>query len=192
MRDFRGVSKLNEFLAWGAEELDEFLKAPRKAQEIFFAIVLLYQNGTVLENKDGALEETGINYLFPTLGNGNSPIEVIFDIAFQTYVLEMVENEGKEYHFFQDQYEISIGEKHYIVDFYNEKANLIVECDGHDFHQKTKEQVAKDNEREYDLKMAGYNILRFSGSQIYNRPFECAEEAYSYIAKLVQEKGGNK
>jgi hypothetical protein len=38
------------------------------------------------------------------------------------------------------------------------------------------------------LKVAGYNILRFSGSQIYNHPFECAEETFKYIDVL---KKGN-
>lgn len=57
-----------------------------------------------------------------------------------------------------------------------------------EFHQKTKEQVQKDNEREYDLKMAGYEILRFSGTQIFNNPIKCAEDTYNYIIKKIKEK----
>lgn len=68
---------------------------------------------------------------------------------------------------------------------YNYK--LIIECDGYEFHQKTRQQVQKDNEREYDLKMAGYEILRFSGSQIYNEPLKCAEDTYNYIMKKIKE-----
>ena len=63
---------------------------------------------------------------------------------------------------------------------------MLVECDGHDFHEKTKEQVEKDNEREYELKMAVYEILRFSGSQIYNNPFKCANDVYDYL--ILKEK----
>ena len=42
--------------------------------------------------------------------------------------------------------------------------------------------------REYDLKMAGYEVLRFSGSQIYNEPFKCAEDTYNYIMKIIKEE----
>lgn len=183
------IDKLDAFLAWGAEELDSFLQAPRKAQEIFFATILMYQNGKIEERPGGIIQEMPLKSLMPVLLYGCTPIEAIFDMAFQTYVLGGGEFEGKTFYFLEEQHEVLIREKRYVVDFFNEKSNLIIECDGHDFHQKTKEQVRKDNEREYDLKMAGYNILRFSGSQIYNRPFECAEKAYLYIEKLVQERG---
>lgn len=57
---------------------------------------------------------------------------------------------------------------------------LIIECDGHDYHEKTKEQVRHNNERDYDLKMAGYDVLHYSGSQIFNDPLKCAQEIYDY------------
>jgi very-short-patch-repair endonuclease len=41
---------------------------------------------------------------------------------------------------------------------------LVVECDGHDFHEKTKQQVTKDNRRERELQIAGWHVFRFSGS----------------------------
>ena len=95
------------------------------------------------------------------------------------------------------QKEIKANGKKYIVDFYfeedeyvnkfNTDKKIIIECDGYEFHQKTKEQVQKDNEREYNLKMAGYEILRFSGTQIYNNPFKCAEDTYNYIIKRIGE-----
>jgi very-short-patch-repair endonuclease len=58
---------------------------------------------------------------------------------------------------------------------------LVVECDGYEFHQKTKKQVEKDNKREYDLKMNGWEIYRFSGSEIYNEPMECADKIIKYV-----------
>lgn len=58
---------------------------------------------------------------------------------------------------------------------------LVIECDGYGFHQKTKKQVEKDNKREYDLKMNGWEILRFSGSEIYNEPMECADKIIKYV-----------
>lgn len=48
--------------------------------------------------------------------------------------------------------------------------------------------MQRDNEREFDLKMAGYDVLRFSGTQIYNNPFKCAKDTYYYIVKRIREE----
>lgn len=122
-----------------------------------------------------------------------SPIEQIFITAFELYIMF---NKKKDIVLFS-QKEIKANGKKYIVDFYfeedeyvnkfNTDKKIIIECDGYEFHQKTKEQVQKDNEREYNLKMAGYEILRFSGTQIYNNPFKCAEDTYNYIIKRIGE-----
>ena len=59
---------------------------------------------------------------------------------------------------------------------------VLVECDGHDFHEKTKEQVQKDKKRDRDLASKGYTLLRFTGSEIWKDPFKCASEIYQYLA----------
>jgi very-short-patch-repair endonuclease len=50
---------------------------------------------------------------------------------------------------------------------------FIIECDGHDFHEKTKQQVAYDKKRDRDLQALGFRVLRFSGSEIYKDPKAC-------------------
>ena len=62
---------------------------------------------------------------------------------------------------------------------------MVIECDGHDFHKLTKSRVSHDNQRDYDLKIAGYDVLHFSGSQIYSDPYKCAKEVYEYIKSKV-------
>lgn len=47
-------------------------------------------------------------------------------------------------------------------------SKLAIECDGHDFHEKTKEQVARDKKRDRFFVSEGYKLLRYSGSEIYN------------------------
>ena len=37
-----------------------------------------------------------------------------------------------------------------------------------------------DYERENELKLAGYDIMRFTGSQVYNNPLECIEKIHKY------------
>jgi len=61
----------------------------------------------------------------------------------------------------------SIGK--YRVDFmvfYNATRKLVIECDGHDFHEKTKDKVAADKQRDRFLQAKGYKVLRYSGSEI--------------------------
>lgn len=57
----------------------------------------------------------------------------------------------------------------------------IVECDGHEFHEKTKEQAQRDKERDRFLQSKGYAVLHFTGSEIYRNPFKCAHEVYKYL-----------
>lgn len=58
---------------------------------------------------------------------------------------------------------------------------LVVECDGHDFHEKTKEQARKDKSRDRDLKVAGYEVFRFAGSEIFADSDKCAEQVADYL-----------
>ncbi len=123
-----------------------------------------------------------------------TPIEQIFYLAW-----DIIQDRKDGYIYLNPQHEIQAGSHKYIADFcfepsiqfYEKYTNcskrLVIECDGHDFHEKTKEQVKRDNGREYDLKMAGYDVLRFSGSEIYNTPYACAEKAINYIKKMIAE-----
>ncbi len=51
---------------------------------------------------------------------------------------------------------------------------LVVECDGHDFHERTKEQARKDRSRDRRLQELGYQVFRFTGSEIHADPMKCA------------------
>lgn len=54
-----------------------------------------------------------------------------------------------------------------------------VELDGHDFHERTKEQVAQRNTRDRDLRDDGWEIIHFSGSEIYRDPESCVRYVFS-------------
>lgn len=54
--------------------------------------------------------------------------------------------------------------------------HYIIECDGHEFHQKTKEQVERDNERTRLFQQNGYEVLRYSGTEVYHKSHQCAFE----------------
>jgi very-short-patch-repair endonuclease len=55
-------------------------------------------------------------------------------------------------------------------------AGVIVECDGHAFHEKTKEQAARDKKRDRELLTAGFPVLRFTGSEIFSDAIGCADQ----------------
>lgn len=55
-------------------------------------------------------------------------------------------------------------------------AGIAVECDGHDFHEKTKEQASRDKKRDREILKAGFPVVRFSGSDIYRSPADCVEQ----------------
>lgn len=58
---------------------------------------------------------------------------------------------------------------------------FVVECDGHEFHERTKEQAARDRSRDRQLQANGIPILRFTGSEIYRDPVRCARETYGML-----------
>lgn len=54
---------------------------------------------------------------------------------------------------------------------------IAIECDGHNFHEKTKEQAAHDKARDRELQSGGIRVLRFTGSEIWKDALGCAESA---------------
>lgn len=176
--------------------LDHFLKLPRVAQLLFFQ-----------EMEDNAIKPTENPYAYFYISGcfcvegTESPIEKIFLFAFTRRTSERYGCDDT-YYYLEPQYEIKIGDKRYRADFYvcfdnvdesmdaiTDSVKLIIECDGHNFHEKTKAQVRRDNERDFDLKKAGYEVLHFSGSQIYNDPYKCADDVIDFInSRLVEAK----
>lgn len=57
-----------------------------------------------------------------------------------------------------------------------ELRGIAIECDGHDFHEKTKEQAARDKKRDREINVAGFPVIRFTGSEIFRDPVGCAEQ----------------
>lgn len=83
------------------------------------------------------------------------------------------------------QLPVTCGEKNYRLDFAVTHARIAVEVDGHDFHERTKEQAARDKSRDRALQAEGWRVLRFTGSEVWNDPRRCAKE-------VAQMAGGEK
>ena len=58
---------------------------------------------------------------------------------------------------------------------------VAVECDGHDFHEKTKHQAARDKRRDRDLQMRGVQVFRYTGAEIWHDAGGCASEVLLHL-----------
>lgn len=56
--------------------------------------------------------------------------------------------------------------------------NIVIECDGHHFHERTAAQAQRDRSRDRQFQIGGYLVLRFTGSEIHRRPSQCAAEVF--------------
>lgn len=65
-------------------------------------------------------------------------------------------------------------------------ALFAIECDGHDFHERTKEQALRDRSRDRTLLQAGIQTLRFTGSEIWADAGRCADEVLAFIDQLYE------
>lgn len=94
----------------------------------------------------------------------------------------------------EPQVEVTTGGKSYRADFLvhsgAEYGNVraVVEADGHDYHERTKEQAARDKKRDRLMIADGLYVLRFTGSEIWKDPISCAKEVYNFVANKAEEE----
>lgn len=60
-----------------------------------------------------------------------------------------------------------------------------VELDGHDFHERTKDQASHDKRRDRALAANGWTVLRFTGSDVYRDPAAVLAEVVATTNKRV-------
>jgi hypothetical protein len=128
-----------------------------------------------------------------------SPIEIIFfswwvafDVAHSAWHMGNIR--GPMLHL-STQREITIGASKYRLDFVVVPTSrtddehrlrdelfpkVAIELDGHDFHEKTKEQVTYRNRRDRDLQAAGWRVFHISGSELARRPRDATQEVYEH------------
>src|SRR5215467_10594120 len=65
---------------------------------------------------------------------------------------------------------------------------VVVECDGHEFHERTVQQASKDRRRDRMLQRRGVPILRFTGTDVVRGRAEFAQETADFIDERAEEK----
>lgn len=63
---------------------------------------------------------------------------------------------------------------------------LFIECDGHDFHERTKEQAARDRSRDRSVLWDGHSVLRFTGSELWADPVGAAGEVVDFLHEQLR------
>lgn len=68
---------------------------------------------------------------------------------------------------------------------------LAIECDGHDYHERTKDQARRDKRRDRWFQTHGITVLRFTGSEIWENPSSCIDQIHdAFFAAWNRHKGG--
>lgn len=164
------------------DSYEAFNKLPDKAKELYW-----FFKDEYVERDNGLVTNSLEDELIYVNTECESPIEKIMYLAL---VIHDHLYAGKIRMEINTQVEIKNYRVDFLVSFFTLvgfckrkelSKEIIIECDGHEFHEKTKEQVIKNNNRDYELKNKGYDILHFSGSEIYNYPIRCAHKVFNYI-----------
>lgn len=64
---------------------------------------------------------------------------------------------------------------------------IVVECDGHAFHERTKEQASSDRRRDRELQKYGYHVFRFTGSDVWADAMSCAQQVYESALRFAKQ-----
>lgn len=148
------------------------------------------------------------------IAGSESPLEVVLDLALQV-VGERVSDQGlvqawchegvhREQPTWSSQY-LTVCHQHQIgawrVDFLVSGFNLdskrdaivtsgkvAVELDGHEFHERTKEQARRDKQKDRTLQRLGYTVFRFTGAEVFGHPFGVAREIVAAAYGLHRER----
>lgn len=68
---------------------------------------------------------------------------------------------------------------------------IFIECDGHDFHERTKEQAERDRAKDRAIQAAGIPILRFTGREIWRDTGAPVLELFKFILNVARADGSD-
>jgi very-short-patch-repair endonuclease len=65
---------------------------------------------------------------------------------------------------------------------------VVVECDDHEYHERTKQQAIRDKTRDRAFQAQGFQVLRFTGSEIWRDALKCAAEVFNAANKEIDRR----
>lgn len=158
-------------------------------------------------------EETFFDSTYCDLTDCESPIEQIFLIAFKT--MATINDFKPQYFDVKRDIWIEAGVSivtqarigDYRVDFLlqysgpaavvdaehkttiseQEQRCIVVELDGHRFHERDERQRRYEKRRDRTLQKLGYKVFHYTGSELFKAPFKVAAECLSFLTGVPQE-----
>ena len=125
--------------------------------------------------------ETSVKYAV-NVHNITSPIEQLFLIEWKYQRVE--ERHGLA---LEPQKPVVTDRGGFVIDFLivatdrAPRASVAVELDGHEFHERTKEQARNDRQRERAIMRSGHPVLRFTGSEVFQNARGVVEEVIAAL-----------
>ncbi len=159
-------------MAWMASQVEEFLGwltwCESPIEQLAMATLIAYAGWSVhpegylpLNHAENLLVGSGVANTFRRLFSGSSMIVVQAEVQLPRarYRLDMAMFAGVD--------------------------RFAVEFDGHDFHERTKEQARKDKARDRALTLAGWRVLRFTGSEVFADPESIVDQLETAAEEAV-------
>jgi len=126
------------------------------------------------------------DYFYHCANACESPIEQLMIAEIFAIGMRDGINNGKPFDRFCPQYKVGV----YRIDIAlflelgSNSYKLAIECDGHDYHERTEKQARRDKKKDRYLQSQGWLIARFTGSEIYKNPCKCLEKAIDMVIEL--------
>jgi very-short-patch-repair endonuclease len=172
--------------------LNNEIKLPLLLNDEEVGSELLNDYAALPDSVKQVISQVLIDQLNEMVGRAEScqtPIEQLLGVALEKQMERFLPYDYK----LHSQYNLEVCGKKYRADFHvvvsskGEDYGFVVECDGHDFHEKTKEQARNDKKRDRDLMSLGYTVIHFTGSEIFENPFMCANEVLDLITNQLEK-----
>jgi len=129
----------------------------------------------------------------------NSPLEA----AFAAWWIAAVQTDPDRALLIEQQVPVCLSGAQYRLDFVvsvnpeglygsyltadREPPRIAIELDGHEFHERTKEQVDLRNARDRALQINGWIVIHLSGSEFNRDPFGCVAQVLNDIRRVVHD-----
>lgn len=115
----------------------------------------------------------------PVIARSESPIEAVFWVWWQALdAVYWLRVESRMPFELVPQHEVVADGVHYRLDFAVPKHKIAIEMDGHNFHERTREQVTQRNERDRRLQSDGWQVLHYSGTELLQSPAQVVRDVY--------------
>lgn len=118
-----------------------------------------------------------------------SPIENEFYQELRKYDFAMREIADKGTYRIIPQYDIGKFKIDFVVlmKVNGRELKLAIECDGFDYHDNDKAKATQDKQRERQLVIGGFTVLRFSGQEINDNAKACIADVFRCLRTMAGE-----